>query len=720
MTTLKQVNPEIPFDELDCIISAEIPQDNERRRDKVKRYMIHSRDHLSRAGSRCNRDGHCIYGFPHPLQPTTTIDEFGRVHWRRRFEEDKWVVPYCKPLIDFADCHFHFDVVYTAKVFSYLYKYLYKGPDRTFFGVQDHDDTGPAQPQPVNEVNDYQKARYLSAPEAAWRILNFEITRKEPSVQSLPVHLPGQNTPQFRHDGNRSSTSLLDRYFLRPPHLAHLRYEEYYEAYILYPFIPGQALRQHECLEQRKAGVIQKKIARRQQQDKIARIDTVPLRSGEVFYLRSLLLHKSAVSFTDLRTNNGNIFGTFHEAASDFGLFDNHQEGFLTLQEAVDSLRTPAQLRFLFAQILLEGYPATPLWERFRDALSLDHIVRLANDANGYNFALQQIDDILSHSGKHLDHFGIQLPQRRTAELISEDRFLATNHRSFEAERDNMCEALNAEQRHIFDVICDGIDSRRNATFFVEGRPGRGKTFMINALSSTLWAAGHIVIVVGSSALCATAYRRGRTAHYMFGIPVTDESTDLHSTIHPFSPRADLIRHATVIIWDELPMANKAAWECVDQLCRRIMNVYDKPFGGIPVIGLGDFRQVGPVVNGAGEHASLAASVKSSRLWKYMRIFTLTTPIRTIGDPQYTAFVDEIGEDISGARRSLEIINDVADVNDAIQFLFPPHILQDPEECIQRAFLSPLNVCVDNFNDVVLEALPGDYGKRLANHSLAF
>lgn len=50
--------------------------------------------------------------------------------------------------------------------------------------------------------------------------------------------------------------------------------------------------------------------------------------------------------------NRRALFETFHEAASDFGLFDNHNEGFLTLQEAVDSHRTPSQLRFLFAQVL--------------------------------------------------------------------------------------------------------------------------------------------------------------------------------------------------------------------------------------------------------------------------------------------------------------------------------------------------------------------------------
>jgi hypothetical protein len=74
----------------------------------------------------------------------------------------------------------------------------------------------------------------------------------------------------------------------------------------------------------------------------------------------------------------------------------------------------------------------------------------------------------------------------------------------------------------------------------------------------------------------------------MLGIPVTKEPTDLHSSIHPFSASGNIICNATAIIWDEFPMANKAAWECVDKLCHRVMNIYDKPFGGIPFVGLKD------------------------------------------------------------------------------------------------------------------------------------
>ena len=139
-----------------------------------------------------------------------------------------------------------------------------------------------------------------------------------------------------------------------------------------------------------------------------------------------------------------------------------------------------------------------------------------------------------------------------------------------------------------------------------------------------------------------------RTTCSGFQLPTT---TSTFTQIGPFSSRADLIRAATAIIWDELPMANKAAWECVHHLCCMIRRNH-RPFGGIPFIGIRDFRQVAPVVKGCGE----AASVKSSPLWQHLRIFTLTTPIRTINDPEYTTFVDSIGEDTSGNRRQLPLL----------------------------------------------------------------
>jgi hypothetical protein len=48
----------------------------------------------------------------------------------------------------------------------------------------------------------------------------------------------------------------------------------------------------------------------------------------------------------------------------------------------------------------------------------------------------------------------------------------------------------------------------------------------------------------------------------MFGIPVRENASDLQSTISVFSGRAEVLRHAALIVWEEFPMANKAAIEC--------------------------------------------------------------------------------------------------------------------------------------------------------------
>ena len=50
--------------------------------------MLHNQNHLSSPTNQCNKNGECIYGFPHAQQQMTTIDDFGHIHWRRRHAED--------------------------------------------------------------------------------------------------------------------------------------------------------------------------------------------------------------------------------------------------------------------------------------------------------------------------------------------------------------------------------------------------------------------------------------------------------------------------------------------------------------------------------------------------------------------------------------------------------------------------------------------------------
>jgi hypothetical protein len=75
-------------------------------------------------------------------------------------------------------------------------------------------------------------------------------------------------------------------------------------------------------------------------------------------------------------------------------------------------------------------------------------------------------------------------------------------------------------------------------------------------------------------------------------------------------------------------------------------------------------------------------------------------------DVVYTA-KNNIGEDFSGERLSLDVIENISQLADAVDFLLPPHILADPFACLERTFLSPRNALVDEFNDFLLDTLPG-------------
>lgn len=186
----------------------------------------------------------------------------------------------------------------------------------------------------------------------------------------------------------------------------------------------------------------------------------------------------------------------------------------------------------------------------------------------------------------------------------------------------------------------------------------------------------------------------------------------IDSTINPISYRADLIRNAALIIWDELPATNVAAMECVNNICSAIMK-NDAPFGGIHFVGAGDFRQIAPVTTGIGPIPARQASILSSTLWPSFKVVSLYQPYRSAQDLDYTAFVDQIGEDFENQEVLLDMLDVIETLPEAIDFLFPPAVIQDPRKCLTRAFLSPLNRTVDEFNKKMLDRLIGEECKQL-------
>ena len=78
--------------------------------------------------------------------------------------------------------HINVELCSSIDVFKYLFKYVFKGGDRTTAVLQ-MDGNGNEVPREVNEIADYLDARYVSAPEGMWRIFQFKKHHRKPAVQ---------------------------------------------------------------------------------------------------------------------------------------------------------------------------------------------------------------------------------------------------------------------------------------------------------------------------------------------------------------------------------------------------------------------------------------------------------------------------------------------------------------------------------------------------------
>ena len=495
---------------------------------------MHPTTHLSVPYSRCNKQGVCCFGFPYMLQETTTLNEFGRIQYRRRKPQDSWVVSYIPFLSRALQCHLHVDVCFTVNVFMYLYKYLFKGPDYTTFHI-----TGQESEDEIehDEFKDYIHGRYLSSSEAVWRIFNYHITQQTPAVKPLRVHLPHQQLCQMhRKNTSESGASQLLRYFCRPldPVFDTLLYCDYFAQYVLYP--QTSVRRQSESqlswtedstnIDIQHIHVPPMHVQRRQKGPIICRLRTVPPRVGELFYLRIMLLHQYGRSFKDIKTIAGTEYPTFQQAAKALGLFDNENEALYALEEGLHLFYRPSQLRFLFANLLFDiPFPAIELWDRFRDALCSDFL-KTQTHVIDHDAGLRAIDIMLHSRGANLSSFGLPMPQQGPpTELEFESHLLSSQAHVVSLQAQQGYQSLNCEQQMIFNII---IEASHNTTslkprvYFVDGPAGRGKTFLMNTIIQQLRGNKQVVVVVGTTALSVTLYDRGRTAHSMFGIPITE------------------------------------------------------------------------------------------------------------------------------------------------------------------------------------------------------
>lgn len=122
----------ITSQDIDSVVSAEMPNDAADAA-LVRKFMTHNHPPSTAPPAKyCQRltaDGSrfCRFHYPFPLQDETTIDNEGRIHYRRRKVGDEMIVAHCLPLLRKFECHINFEVANTSHLFQYLFKYIHKG-----------------------------------------------------------------------------------------------------------------------------------------------------------------------------------------------------------------------------------------------------------------------------------------------------------------------------------------------------------------------------------------------------------------------------------------------------------------------------------------------------------------------------------------------------------------------------------------------------------------
>ncbi|UYV73007.1 hypothetical protein LAZ67_10001499 [Cordylochernes scorpioides] len=320
---------------IDQFISAEIPDQETRPRlyEIVTRHMVHGPCGEHNLNSPCMVDGHCSKEFPKQFQEETLVNVSGYPRYKRRnngveaivngkYIDKSWIGPYCPMLSLRYNCHINVECCASVKSVKYLFKYVYKGHDCANISITEHATLNH------DEIKSHMDSRYVSAPEAGWRLFSFPMHQQSHSIMRLQVHLPGQQSICFNEDnieevvqqaGNKDTT--LTAWFK-------LNQVDENARNILYGDIPQNYVFNKRLRKwtprQRGAG------------STIGRMYSVNIQSdSERFCLRLLLLHISgATSFENLKTFNGIHYQNFKEAAQARYLFEDDKVWDNTLHEA--------------------------------------------------------------------------------------------------------------------------------------------------------------------------------------------------------------------------------------------------------------------------------------------------------------------------------------------------------------------------------------------------
>ena len=204
LVTLRAEDKFTTAQSIDKFVCAEIPTSaNPRLREIVKRCMMHGPCGAGNRHAPCMNGGQCTKQFPKSFNDTTIPSVNGYPLYRRTPVEQvevrgvrmdsRNVVPYNPYLLLKYNAHINVEVCTSLRAIKYIYKYIFKGFDCAKVAITSN---GQSELR-FNEISNFIDCRYVSAPEAIWRLRESPMHDRSHAVIRLPVHFTKPTDSHF-------------------------------------------------------------------------------------------------------------------------------------------------------------------------------------------------------------------------------------------------------------------------------------------------------------------------------------------------------------------------------------------------------------------------------------------------------------------------------------------------------------------------------------------
>ncbi|XP_062119145.1 uncharacterized protein LOC133832880 [Humulus lupulus] len=241
----------------------------------------------------------------------------------------------------------------------------------------------------------------------------------------------------------------------------------------------------------------------------------------------------------------------------------------------------------------------------------------------------------------------------------------------------------------------------------------------------------NLFFINGHGVIATLLLPNDRIAHSRFHIPL-DVTTESTYEIRHGTQLAALLTKTSLIIWDEAPMENKFFFEALDKTLRDILrtsyeNSYTKPFGGLTMVCGGDFRQILPVVPKGTRVDIVDASLNSSYLWLFFKIYQLNQNMRLYNGSVSSSEAAKIAsfdkwflqirdgslyDDTD--RELIKISSDIwknsseDPMKSIVEAIYSSllHKYNDSTYLKERAILTPKNEMVQELNEMIMNIMP--------------